>query len=61
MNFLKTVLGTVLATMVLAVHARAAEPVTLRIGVLRGPEPLSISRLRGTLPASAATVGASKA
>jgi len=29
--------------------ASAAEPQTLRIGYLRGPEPLSISRLRGTL------------
>jgi sulfonate transport system substrate-binding protein len=29
--------------------AAAAEPATLRIGFLRGPEPLSISRLRGTL------------
>jgi sulfonate transport system substrate-binding protein len=29
--------------------ASAAEPLTLRIGYLRGPEPLSISRLRGTL------------
>lgn len=27
----------------------AADPVTLRIGFLRGPEPLSVSRLRGTL------------
>jgi sulfonate transport system substrate-binding protein len=29
--------------------AFAAEPLSLRIGYLRGPEPLSISRLRGTL------------
>jgi sulfonate transport system substrate-binding protein len=29
--------------------AVAAEPLSLRIGYLRGPEPLSISRLRGTL------------
>jgi sulfonate transport system substrate-binding protein len=29
--------------------AFAAEPASLRIGYLRGPEPLSISRLRGTL------------
>jgi sulfonate transport system substrate-binding protein len=29
--------------------AVAAEPLLLRIGYLRGPEPLSISRLRGTL------------
>jgi sulfonate transport system substrate-binding protein len=29
--------------------ALAAEPLSLRIGYLRGPEPLSISRLRGTL------------
>jgi sulfonate transport system substrate-binding protein len=32
-----------------AAPAVAAEPVPLRIGYLRGPEPLAISRLRGTL------------
>lgn len=39
---LALVLGSIVAS-------PAAEPVTLRIGFLRGPEPLSISRLRGTL------------
>lgn len=32
-----------------ATAAIAAEPLSLRIGYLRGPEPLAISRLRGTL------------
>lgn len=42
--------ATLVAALVLVTDAAvAAEPVTLRIGVLRGPEPLSISRLRGTL------------
>jgi sulfonate transport system substrate-binding protein len=39
-----TLLGIGLGT-----SALAAEPLSLRIGYLRGPEPLSISRLRGTL------------
>src|SRR5262245_13199854 len=43
------VLTAVVALALPIVSSLAAEPITLRIGVLRGPEPLSISRLRGTL------------
>jgi sulfonate transport system substrate-binding protein len=45
-------LRIVVAIMLLGIGSGAtAEPLTLRIGYLRGPEPLSISRLRGTLEA----------
>jgi len=47
---LSTLLRVIAGLFVLGIGAAcAAEPVTLRIGYLRGPEPLSISRLRGTL------------
>jgi sulfonate transport system substrate-binding protein len=43
-------LAIVTASVIVTVaSARAVEPLVLRIGYLRGPEPLSISRLRGTL------------
>jgi sulfonate transport system substrate-binding protein len=38
-----------LASTSASVAASPATPVTVRLGFLRGPEPLSISRLRGTL------------
>ena len=41
--------GTLLALSAMTAASQAADPVTLRIGFLRGPEPLSVSRLRGTL------------
>jgi sulfonate transport system substrate-binding protein len=54
---MKRVIIALLATTIVvaapsATHpARADEPVTLRIGYLRGTEPLNVSRIRGTLEA----------
>ncbi len=50
-TFLRAVAALVLIGFAVTPEAEAAspEPVTIRLGFLRGPEPLSISRLRGTL------------
>lgn len=46
---LRVIAALVLLGMGAATSAVAAEPISLRIGYLRGSEPLAVSRLRGTL------------
>ena len=48
-TLVRAVAALTASAVVAIASAQAAEPLTLRIGYLRGPEPLSISRLRGTL------------